>query len=244
MAIVIYTGLPRQGKTLNAVYDIINKMRYGRKVITNTPIWCYIHGRKVVADFYDDPDRFKYYFLSSHNATLFCDEASLYFSSLRWNNLGMDFFAKFRQAGKQSCDLYCTSQSWVDTVNSLRRIADTATVCTKRHWIIPVPILDFRHDYYNAKWGFYERRGWCLATPLVYYMKTVNKGFFTSKAELPQNRQKYILNTRVLYPSTFREYSKLYDHEYQITSSAVAKLKVFGKGQQTYEQFQESQKKK
>lgn len=81
--ITIYTGKMRQGKTFNLVYDVVHQMKYGRRVITNTPIWCWVHGKRIEADFYTDPDEFKFYFLNAKNATLVCDEASLYFSSLK-----------------------------------------------------------------------------------------------------------------------------------------------------------------
>src|SRR3972149_7600679 len=100
----IYTGLPRQGKTLQMVYDVLPALYHGRRVVTNTPIWCEIKGRHISADFYDDPDEYKFNFLNAKGSIIVIDESSLYFSSLRWSNLGMDYFAKFRQAGKMSCD--------------------------------------------------------------------------------------------------------------------------------------------
>ena len=227
--IILYTGLPRQGKTLNLVFDVAYLIAHGRRVITNTPIWCYVHGRKVPADFYPDAERYTWELLRAHNATIVCDEISLVFSSLRWNRLGLDMFAKFRQAAKQSCDLFGTSQSYVDTVSALRRVTDQVTVCTKRHWLIPFPLLDLRHDVYNDRRGFYERKGLMISTPMVYTMKTVSKGYFSSKAELPQNRARYILRARTLYPSQFRRASANYDHEYEIKFSLVGKMAVFGK---------------
>lgn len=229
--------MPRNGKTLHCVADVTRAMYYGRTVITNTPIWTYIKGERVNARFYPDPEEYKFYFLNARNAIVVCDESSLYFSSLKWNNLGMDFFGKFRQAGKMSCDLYCTSQAWVDTVSSLRRITEVALVCTKRHWLFPIPI-DLRYDHYMKDKKFYEKRGLYIATPLVYRKLVVSTGWFHSQAQLPENRERYIYGRRTMYPSEFRRVSNRYDHEYQITSSAVAKLQIYGK----YNNFEEYQK--
>lgn len=240
--ISVYTGLPRQGKTLNLVYDVVRHMRYGRKVISNTPIWCYVKGRKVFADFYENADEFKFYFLNASRAILVVDEASLYFSSLKWSNLSMDFFAKFRQAGKMGCDLYATSQAWIDTVNSLRRVVDYTMVCKKRRWIFPVP-LDLRHEVYDKKKGFYVTKGMLIGLPMVYHMLKVSPGYFSSRAELPEHRRRYIFGDRILYPSQFRYYSGLYDHEYMITSSAVSKLSMFGQ-YKTFEDYQNANEKK
>jgi hypothetical protein len=196
--ITIYTGLPRHGKTLNMIYDIVHMMRYGRRVICNTPIWCWVHGRKVYAEFYDDPEEFKFYFLKAENCTLVCDESSIYFSSLHWNRLGDDFFIRFRQAGKKSADLICTSQDWTDTVASLRKVVERTTVCRKYHFL-HLPAINLQVDWYNKERGFYEKRGIIWQTPMVYHMRTVSKGYFGSKAMLPQNVQRFILGERTRF---------------------------------------------
>jgi len=224
----IYTGLPRQGKTLHMMYDAIVHLRHGRRVITNTPLWTVIRGRTVKADFYPDPEEYKHEFLHGKHCLILCDESSLYLSSTRWSKLSLDFFAKFRQAGKMSSDLYCTSQSWIDTVSSLRRVADQATVCKKRRFLIPFPI-DFRRDVYNKKWGFFERKGLYLSMPFVYDMTYVNPKFFSTTSNKWETIQRLIYWRRRLYPSTARRVMASYDHEYQITSSAVGELHVFGK---------------
>lgn len=221
------------------VYDVVNMwIRHGRRVISNTPIWCWIKGRLVKCEFYPDPEEYEWNFFRAKHAAVVCDESSLYFSSVRWSHLSLDWFAKFRQAGKQSCDLLCTSQSWNDTVSALRRIADRATVCNKKRWIIPFGI-DLRRDKYNEKRKCYEYKGLQFGTPLVYHMKTVLPGWFASKAMLPENRRRYELKHRVLFPSDFWEYSQCYDHEYQITGSAVGKLKHFGTEHDGFKTFGE-----
>lgn len=218
--ISVYTGLPRHGKTLNMVYDVVHMMRYGRRVITNTPIWCWVKGKQVFAEFYDDPDEFKYYFMRAENCTLICDESSIYFSSLRWNRLSDDFFMRFRQAGKKSADLICTSQDWTDTVATLRKVVERTMVCKKYHWL-HLPPISFAIDVYNKQRGFYERRGPVYQTPVVYNMKAVTKGYFTSKASLPQNVARFVLYQRTLYPAQYRYASQCYDHEYIIGQSAT-----------------------
>lgn len=224
----IYCGKPRQGKTIHMMYDAIKHLIHGRRVITNTPLQVNIKGRIVKADFYPDPEEYQYNFLQGQHCLILCDESSLYFSSLRWSKLSLDFFAKFRQAGKMSSDLYCTSQSWIDTVSSLRRVAEQATLCRKRNWLIPFAI-DLRRDVYNKKWGFYERKGIVLKTPTVYHMTYVDARYFSSSALRYETLQRFIHGTRTMYPSIARRVMACYDHEYQITSSAVGDLHVFGK---------------
>lgn len=220
--ITIYTGLPRQGKTLNMVYDIAPTLRYGRRIITNTPIWCWAKGKKIEAEFYPDPDEFKYYFLRAENCTLVVDESSIYFSSLHWNRIGDDFFMRFRQAGKKSADLVCTSQDWTDTVATLRKVVDRTMVCRKGHFL-HLPPLSFHWDTWNKERGFFERKGFSIQTPMVYNMKCVTKGYFTSKATLAKNISQFILYSRTLYPAQYRYASQCYDHEYIIGQSATLK---------------------
>jgi len=222
----LYTGLQRQGKTQWAVYDIIyGHMIYGRRIISNTPLWCNIKGRKVYADFYGkDDERYKYEFLKAEGALIFNDEMSLYFSSLKWNKLGMDFFQKFRQGGKQGCDLYGTTQSLTDTIASIRRVADQFCVCRKSFWLIPVGI-DLRYNRYNKKRGFYDLVGPYYHFPMVYRMLKVLPGWFASKAQLAKNREQFVIAEKTMYPSTANHLVRpYYDHSYIITGSAVAKL--------------------
>lgn len=235
----IYTGLPRQGKTLNMVSDIIPQMELGRRIITNTPIWCYIKGRKVNADFYDDKDEYQYHFLNGERCLIVCDESSLYFASLKWNRLSLDFWGKFRQAGKMGADLYCTSQSWIDTVSNLRRMADQATVCRKYHWLIPFPLINLRMKIYDKKKGFYKMVGPYVATPWIYRMMYVNPQYFNTHSQNWEYIQKLIYRVRLMYPSESKRIMQCYDHEKQITSSAVGTIHVFGKDKKIQENIKE-----
>lgn len=223
--IAIWTGLPRQGKTINAVKKILPQLRLGRRVITNTPIWCELEtGRKIFADFYDDPEEFKYEVLNAEGTLLFVDEMSLYFTSLRWSKLSLDWNAKFRQAGKMSCDFYGTAQAYADVVSNLRRVTDVWYNCHKYHWL--GVNLDFRKEVYDAKIGHNVMRGFHLATPQVIECQRVFPSFYTSKSA--KNRYNAIQYAEKMYPSEYRRLYRHYDHTKQITSSAMGRLHVFG----------------
>jgi len=223
--ISIWTGLPRAGKTVHAVEKIIPQLRMGRRVITNTPIWCPLpNGKKIFAEFYDDKDEFEYHALNSTGAAVFVDEMSLYFTSLRWSKLPMDWFARFRQAGKMGCDLYGTSQDFMDVTSSLRRMVDNWYFCTKKHFL--GINFDFRREEFDPKLGRSVFRGWHFSLPMVFPALRVRRSFFTSMSA--KNRYNSILGTSTMYPSTFRRISKCYDHEKQITASAMGKLHIFG----------------
>jgi len=225
--ISLFVGPMRSGKTLHYAREMIKYLRLGRRVISNTPIWTVLpNGRTVRADFYDrDGEKFTYEVMKARGSAIGIDEASLVFSSLRWNKLQLDWFAKFRQGAKQSCDLLLTTQSYIDTIASIRRIADRAYICSKHYWLIPFP-LDFRREYWNKKAGIFQIRGWNLHTPMVYRMSRVDPRFFRTTARWELRRQ-MIHYTETMYPSESRRVMANYDHEYEIGFSAVGKLSYF-----------------
>jgi hypothetical protein len=184
------------------------------------------NGRTVHADFYErDGEKFTSEVMHARGAAIGIDEASLVFSSLRWNKLNLDWFAKFRQGAKQSCDLLLTTQSYIDTVASIRRVADRCYQCSKKYWLIPFP-LDFRHEVWNKKAGIYKIRGWNLHTPMVYNMMVVDPRYYRTTARWELRRQ-YIYRRETMYPSEAKRIMQNYDHEYEIGFSAVGKLTYF-----------------
>jgi hypothetical protein len=234
----LYAGLPRQGKTFNAVYDLTHIMRTGRRVLTNTPLWTFLNKKRIDADYYPDPDEYMFNFLKCEQTTIFCDEASLYFAAIGDQNLTLDWFTKFRQAGKLNCDLFLTAQSWMDVTIKLRRVIDTCYLCTKRPFLIPFPLLNLQRQHFDKKTGVEVISGPYIAFPTVYHMLTIDKGYFLSNAIIDENKDRYILGHRILYPSQFREYTKYYNHEFVITASAVGDLATFGK----YNTFEEAKR--
>jgi len=225
--ISLFVGAMRSGKTLHYARELVKYLRLGRRVISNTPVWTYLpNGRKVKADFYDrDGERFTYEVMRARGAAIGIDEASLVFSSLRWNKLNLDWFAKFRQGAKQSCDLLLTTQSYTDTVASIRRVADRCYQCSKHYWLIPFP-LDFRHEIWDKKKGIYRITGLNLHTPMVYRMMVVDPRYYRTTARWELRRQ-YIHRVETMYPSEARRVMSCYDHEYEIGFSAVGKLTYF-----------------
>lgn len=225
--ISLYVGPMRSGKTLHYAKEMVRYLRLGRRVISNTPVWYVLpNGRKVSADFYDrDGERFTYEVMRARGAAIGIDEASLVFSSLRWNKLQLDWFAKFRQGAKQSCDLLLTTQSFSDTIASIRRVADRSFYCSKHFWLIPFP-LDFRREVWDKKKGLYRIKGMYLHTPMVYRMMRVDPRYFRTTARWELRRQ-YIHYSETMYPSEAKRIMRCYDHEYEIGFSAVGKLSYF-----------------
>ena len=214
----------RQGKTLYMARNVIYRnLIYGRRVISNTPFWYIMpDGRKIQAECYDDFERYKYEFMAAKNALVVTDEMSIFFEGRRWSNLESSFNEQFRQGAKDGCDLYGTSQSFMDTVANLRRITSDFYFCKKSYWLLPIPI-DFRYNSYNKKTGYFDHKGFYWHTPLVYDCIKVDPFWFKSSAQLAENRDRFIFARHRIYPSEFRRIAPFYDHEYRIKMSAVAK---------------------
>jgi hypothetical protein len=224
MAVSIWFGTMRQGKTLHmARYVIYRNLIYGRRVISNTPFFYKMpDGHIVQAECYDDFERYKYEFMAAKGALVVTDEMSIFFEGRRWSNLESSFNEQFRQGAKDGCDLFGTSQSFMDTVANLRRITANFYFCKKSYWLIPFPV-DLRYKVYNKKRGFYDQKGWFLHTPLVYDCIKVDPYYFKTSAQLAENRDRFIQGRHRIYPSEFRRIAPFYEHEYRIKMSAVAK---------------------
>jgi hypothetical protein len=137
----------------------------------------------------------------------------------------MDWFARFRQAGKMGCDLYGSAQDYMDVTSSLRRMVDNWYFCTKKHFL--GINIDFRGEAFDHKIGRSIWKGFHFALPMVYPALRVRRSFFTSMSA--KNRYNSILGTSTMYPSTLRRISRCYDHEKMVTESAMGKLHIFGK---------------
>ena len=205
--------------TRDVVYQ---NLIYGRRVITNTPMWYDMpDGHRVNAELYEDYERYKFEIMRAHGALIVTDEMSLFYAASAWQNLEMDFKQKFLQAGKEGCDLYGTCQSLADVMAHLRRLAMSYYVCKKTYWLLPVPV-DLRHNKYNKQRGFYDHLGFYWHTPIVFDAMKVDGGWFKSQALLPENRERFIHGRRRIYPSEYRRIMRCYDHEYHIKNTAVA----------------------
>ena len=220
----IWFGTMRQGKTLHmARYVIYRNLILGRRVISNTPFWYKMPDNRIVqAEVYDDYERYKFEFMRAKNALVVTDEMSIFFEGRRWNNLESSFNEQFRQGAKDGCDLYGTSQSFMDTVANLRRITQEFYFCKKTYWLIPWA-LDLRTNVYNRKTGWYEHKGLYLHTPIVYDCIKVDPSYFKSSATIAEHRDRFIHGQHRIYPAEFRRISKYYDHKYRIKMSAVSK---------------------
>lgn len=146
MAIYLYDGLPRHGKTALMINPNISgwlkdAAKDQRKVFSNV----YIHLQNIkwlmklydghpelaIGDIYSeedraDPTKLIYYWrnIDTWNymakGRIICDEATRYFNARRWAMLSEDTEIKLQQHGKDRLDIFCTTQHWTRLDISLR----------------------------------------------------------------------------------------------------------------------------
>jgi len=175
-----YIGLLGMGKTLNAVGDLMEIMKDGRRVISNTPIDFSHKGKEHHAEFINDGLMFQQKLLTEENATFFIDEASIFFPSQFWNKLSGSYIMKFAQARKYGVDIYYTSQGYNHTIKRIRDLTNIVTKCTA--WKIPIlNIPIFNATEYDPE--FFAQR--IISSPSV--------------------EARYILKRKTLYPSKYKK---------------------------------------
>ena len=132
-----YLGQFGSGKTLNMVWDLIQAMARGRKVISNTPIELLYDpflGKKryLKAEFIAEGDRFQWALEHRENCILAIDEAAVYLPSTYWSKLPPALIVKFAQQRKYRTDFYYTSQVYGHAIKRLRDLTHVVYLCRRR----------------------------------------------------------------------------------------------------------------
>lgn len=150
MAIYLYDGLPRHGKTALMINPNISdwlkdSAKHGLKVYSNVLIYLENikwlmklydgHPELAIGDIYSEADRndetkLIYYWrnIDSWNymfrGRIICDEATRYFNARRWAMLSEDTEIKLQQHGKDRLDIFGTTQHWSRLDVSLRILVE------------------------------------------------------------------------------------------------------------------------
>jgi len=194
-----YIGLLGMGKTLNMVYDLMEILKQGRRVISNTPIDFVWKKSEYHAEFVNNGNEFQDKLLHEENCVFAIDEASIFFPNYFWNKLSGEYIMKFAQARKYRTDIYYTSQGYNHTIKRIRDLTNIVTKCTTINLpFLRIPI--FRAIDYDPE--FFAQR--IISTPAV--------------------EKRYILRTRTLYPSKYRPVFKAYQTMHRVQASALTSI--------------------
>jgi hypothetical protein len=210
-----YIGALGSGKTLNMVKDLMEQMKRGRTVISNTPIRFFHNKRWYESITIGDSKNFERAVINAWNATIAIDEASVFFPSNYWNKIKPEFIYKFAQSRKMRCDLYYTSQGWGHTIKRLRDLTNWVVSCYKRKFFLPLEV----GLHYGKKFIPHIRR------PYVFYAKLYSPEFFLHRILDSKKRDYFVIDKWAVYPSEARRIFKAYNTYFRIKGSALANIK-------------------
>jgi len=224
-----YLGEFGSGKTLSMVWDLIQLMYKGRRVISNTPIELNYDppiGRKryLKAVHIQEGEKFQYALEHWENCTFAIDEAAVYLPSNYWNKMPPGLIVKFAQQRKYRTDFYYTSQIYGHSVKRLRDLTHVVYLCRRKTYIPGIP-LPWKNKIKNKDGSAWYRRA--RLAPLQIF---INKKFNPAYMHGEQSKKKYdryYWGTRILYPSQVRRVFRAYNTNYVVDMSAMMKVKGF-----------------
>lgn len=220
-----YIGAVGAGKTLNMVYDLMEEMRWGNRVVSNTPIEFDWRGKHYSAEFIRNSEDFKKAMIYEQNCVLAIDEASVFLPNNYWNKIPPEIIAKFAQSRHFAMDMYYTTQGWGHTVKRLRDLTTDAYLCRRRRFFgfSGLPVFPFITKKWNNK---YRKNQWTLKTvdAMVFERVKVAPAYFKSSATTYKRLKHMIYRTRRIYPTEARSIYPVYDTRYNITGSALVRM--------------------
>lgn len=197
-----YIGLLGQGKTLNMVYDLIQEMIAGRRVITNTPIAFRHKGKTFRAEFVDDGKEFERMIKKEEDCIFGIDEAAIMFPSYYWKNLPMSYILKLAQARKYKTDFFYTSQGYNHTISRLRDLTNEVVKC--RQFPAPLPFWIFNKPIFQA---------------ITYDPEFFDKQIMDEKME-----KRFIIKRKILFYNDYKIVFDAYDTMYRVNHSALGNV--------------------
>jgi Zonular occludens toxin (Zot) len=220
-----YVGLQGSGKTLNMVRDLMDQLRMGRKVISNTPIMFYENGVKYQSVTIGDSKEFERAVINSFNCTLAIDEASIFFPSTFFNKMKPEHIYKFAQSRKMRTDLFYTTQGFGHTIKRLRDNTNWVVSCHRRKFILPLEMRLRKHLYNEetkeTKTIFSPR----IRRPYIYIGRLYNPDFFGRHILDPKKKRMFIINEWKIYPSEAKRLFQAYNTFFMVKGSALTEIK-------------------
>jgi hypothetical protein len=225
-----YLGEFGSGKTLNMVWDLMQAMYRGRRVISNTPIELFydpfLKKKKYIkAEFIQEGDRFQWALEHRENCILAIDEAAVYLPSSYWNRLPAGLIVKFAQQRKYRTDFYYTSQVYGHAIKRLRDLTHVVYLC-KRKMLFPRIPLPWKKKIVNQDDGdtWYKQAG--LGPLQIFIARKFNPAYLHGEPN-EKKYKRFYWGSRTLYPSQVRRVFRAYNTNYVVDMSAMMKVKGF-----------------
>lgn len=140
MAIYIYTGRPRHGKTYQIARLVTKMLKAKERVFSNVKINLGVGALKkfdesIVGSYAskadrENPEKLLFYWTNMHEwehfekGNIICDEMQRYFNARLWENLSEETEVKLQQHGKENLNIYGTTQHYSRIDVSLRILVE------------------------------------------------------------------------------------------------------------------------
>lgn len=175
-----YVGNLGMGKTMRMVYDCIEEMKQGTKVISNVNIHFTWKGKVYQCQYFKYYEDFEQAILTAKSCIVAIDEANSLFDSGFRQALTREVKYKFMQSRHFGCDMYFTAQRFAGVNVNLRAITNEVMYCYKKRWLgifTRLPLI--RLKYIPLLWRNFPR------------FKNAISCYFEAKKEKNENRIKY-----------------------------------------------------
>lgn len=214
---IAYLGRKGSGKTLNMVNDLMEEMKEGRRVITNTPIRFKYRGVWLKSITIEDPTLLQKVLSNERRCIIGLDEAPTVLPSQFWHRVSVAFMRNLSQARHIGVDMYYTTQGWGHVIKRLRDLTDKVVVCKKRKFFIPKFVIHKKYDFIDRVTRNKLEMRWHF--PLHAY--TYSPELFARHTNDPRKIRQYQISHKTLYPSEVRRIGKCYSTTFFVEGSVL-----------------------
>jgi len=216
----LYIGNLGTGKTLHMVRDLIEDMKQGATVISNTPIR-YTSGRRVLESItISKSEDFMRALINVSNAIIAIDELAVFFPSDYWSQMPPELTYKFAQSRKMACDFYGTTQGIMHTIKRLRDLTNEVVECSLHRFFLPLPcrprvLLPDGRSY----------KSFDILRPICFRGITYNPELYKHKIVDPEKMKVFEYGRDLIYPSEARRLFKAYNTYFRVKGNAMGDFK-------------------
>ena len=218
--IKLYVGNLGAGKTLHMVRDLMEQMKRGKTVISNTPIRFFDNKRWYESITIADSKTFLEALINARNAIIAVDELAVFFPSNFWNKISGELIYKFAQSRKMRVDFYGTTQGWGHTIKRIRDLTNQVVQCSRKRFFLPLPYISRWVDKKTKKnkWRIGIRRPY-LFRGVAYW-----PDFFFHKSLDHRKWKYYEIYKDMIYPSEAKRIFTAYNTYFRVKGSALTKM--------------------
>jgi hypothetical protein len=195
-----YVGEFGSGKTLSLVWDCLNAMYFGHRVISNFPIEGdfsppFFKKKHLKSEFIFEGEKFKEAISTQENCIFAVDETAIYLPQHYWNKMPPEVVVKFHQVRHYDAAIWYTVQEFNESVKTLRILTQHVFICEQLYF-----------GLFNLFWNRLYKRKYFEGMPT------------------PAKHELYFRGQRLIYPSEARMAMRAYHTKYRVESSMHFKL--------------------